>query len=191
MGSIFWANSALAAESMFTVYPTYPKENSNWIIRDVNRGNNYSEYLTLENLSEKEITLQITSRETSGTFENIKINKNAKAEWIQPSMNEITLSAKEKKNMEINIHIPEDAKIGEYQGAILVNNPTKTKDQFNISTEIGNRFYLNITDNKNLITNTFSPPNINLHLVLILLSIAGILYGIPIKKLTSQLIKNG
>lgn len=190
MGTLFWTNTALAAGSMFTVYPTYPKENTSWIVRDVNKGSQYNEHLTIENLSEEEISLSILSKKTTGSPDNIQIEKTKTAEWIKPSVTEIKLGAKEKKQIDINISIPENAQIGEYQGAIIVNHQSTEKNQLNISTEIGNRFYLNITDNTNLMTNTFSPPNINLHLLLIFLSIAGILYGLPIKKLTSQLIKN-
>jgi hypothetical protein len=187
-------NTVFASESTFTIYPTYPTENSTWIVRDVNPNQNYKEYLTLENLSNESIQINLAFHKTSGTKENITIqeetNPGEEAPWIKPGANQVNLAPHAKKNIEINIAVPTNITNGQYQGAIMATLSPNKGEGLQISTRIGSRIYLNITTNQELQANTLAPPNNSLHILLIVLSLMGIAFGTFPLRLTSHKVKH-
>jgi uncharacterized membrane protein len=178
---------AQAQSLMFTSYPSHTRENNKWIIRDVNPGENYQELLTLENLSDQEIQLHTSVLETSGSTEKIKLLENQPfrniGKWITTEKNTFTLTPFEKKEIKININIPKDTALGKYQAAVMVSGTNKTGTSLNLSTRIGNRIYLNVTDSSVLQTNTFSLQISIWQILLITISSLGLLYSLMPKKL--------
>lgn len=174
------SSAAENTNGVFTIHPSRPLTTSNWIVRDVNPGKNYHETLTLENLSPETISLELTFKETSGTRDNIEIRENDDfaniGQWTSISPNQVTLSPHEKKNVDLLINIPPNVSSSEYQGAILAIHQQK-KGEMNISTRIGTRIYLNVTNSEILSTNTAQPTNYSTSLLLCIISLAGLIYG--------------
>ncbi len=188
--SLTGANLAQAQSMSFTSYPSHTKNQNKWIIRDVNPGQSYREYLTVENLTDQPIDLEIKTVETSGSKEAIKLLENQPprniGNWLKPGTMKVSLGNKEKKEIPIDIIVPENTALGEYQGAILVSHLTENPSQLNLSTRIGNRIYLTVTDNPNLQTNTFSLQIENWQVIVIGLSLTGLVYGLRPQKMIKQ-----
>lgn len=188
---LFIPSIVLAETGVFTTFPSYSTDHSTWIVRDVNPGGKYEEYITLENLTENKITLEISMIESSGDKSNIQLleKKDPKKAglWITPGTNIVELNGQEHRQIKLNINIPGDAKPGEYQAVAMVTEKKPDNQRFRINTRIGNRIYLNVTLSNDLKTNTFIPDNYALQTGLIILSLGGILYGTwPLKKHTKK-----
>lgn len=173
--------------SAFTTYPTKTINQDKWIVRDVNPGRHYREQITIENLSDENIELKIDIVESTGGRENIRLLENSTyqpiKQWIKSEQDIVKLSPFEKKNINLNIQVPGNQELGEYQAVALVSQTSEKSGNLKISTRIGNRIYLNVTDQKILQTNTFNseinPPQITL----IILSLIAITYSfMPAKK---------
>ena len=178
---------ACAEAGTFTTFPSHSVDHSSWIVRDVNPGGTYQEFITLQNLSNQNITLEIEIMESSGNQENIKLLENLPLEtvglWIKPEINKINLKAKEHRQIKFEIQVPSDTVPNEYQAVALVSEQGNSENPIKIQTRIGNRFYLNVTNSNDLKTNTFTPNNHELQIGLIILSLGGLVYGfMPSKK---------
>lgn len=177
-------------EAVFTSYPSNTIDHNKWIVRDVNPGENYEEYLTVKNLSDKNIKVKLNTVETTGPKENIRVLDNQEPKnignWIGLENQFIELQANQKKDLKISISIPEKAATGEYQAAVFATYTDESNRNLNTTTRIGNRIYLNVTNNHSLYTNTFSP-NINItQLSLIIFSILGIIISSVSLKLDNK-----
>jgi uncharacterized membrane protein len=190
--SLITAPLALAqVDNSFTTYPTNTVNQNKWIVRDVNPGHQYEENITVENLSNQPIELQLEVIESAGDRNNIRLLENqftsSLSQWIKPEHNRIHLSALEKKDIALQFNIPANQKLGEYQAVALVSHSQKDADNLSISTRIGNRIYLNVTDKQVLQTNSFTPTINPAHWTLIILSIGGIIYGLlPLRQLNQK-----
>ncbi|MCC6643473.1 DUF916 domain-containing protein [Candidatus Peregrinibacteria bacterium] len=170
---------ALASTGVsFTSYPSHTINQNKWIVRDVNAGAEYQDQLTVENLSDQEITLDIKTIETTGAEENIRLLENQPAKnagnWIKSSESQVTLAAHQKKQITLNINIPPQTKLGKYQAAVLVSNKISSDSAVNLTSRIGNRIYLNVTDSKVIQSNVFNSPLGSHQIVLIIASLMGI-----------------
>jgi uncharacterized membrane protein len=180
------------SEPVFTTYPTYVHQgNKQWIISDANPAKKYFDEITVENLTDHQIALKIEFRESEGTEENFKIIESADYQnignWIKLEKSEIILQPYEKQPLKIEINIPENTEAKKYQGTILVSNTQKaTNSDLNIATRIGNRVYLNVTNNSDIQTSfsnfEISPEQI----VLILISLFGIAFALKPQKQTNE-----
>lgn len=173
--------------SAFTTYPTKTINQDKWIVRDVNPGRHYREQITIENLSDENIELKIDIIESTGGRENIRLLENSTyqpiKQWIKPEQDIVKLSPFEKKNINLNIQVPGNQELGEYQAVALVSQTSEKSGNLKISTRIGNRIYLNVTDQKILQTNTFNSEINPPQLTLIILSLIAITYSfMPAKK---------
>lgn len=179
------------ADNSFTTYPANRVNENKWIVRDVNAGHQYEESITVENLSERPIELRLEIIESAGDRNNIRLLENqysnSLSKWIKPEQSIIHLNPREKKDIILKLDIPTNQNLGEYQAVALVSHSQKNSDNLNISTRIGTRIYLNVTDQKILQTNSFNPSINPGHWTLIILSIGGIIYGlIPLRQLNQK-----
>ena len=143
----------------FTIYPTYMHgENSGWIIRELNQGEKTTEHITVENLTNQEITLEIQFREATeeddGTFFTIEKEPYQNLGlWTDPKHTTVTLSPYEKRDLPIEISIPKTAERKQYTGSILASKTEKNSQAINITTRIGVRTYITV--------NSFNPYQAN------------------------------
>lgn len=172
---------ACAENGLFTTFPSYTTDHSTWIVRDVNPGATYEEYITLQNLTEHKIDLEINIIESTGEKTNIKLLEDEQPKnaglWIAPETNNVELNKLESRQIKLIISIPDNITPGEYQTVALVSEKLSGKPQLQINTRIGNRIYLNVTPSNDLKTNTFTPDNHTIETALIILSLGGIIYG--------------
>jgi hypothetical protein len=168
----------------FTTYPSRTENNAAWIVRDVNPGKTYREFITLENLTDNNLTLQTKIIESSGNRPQIELIENSPPQnaglWIKTEEQKTLLARREKKQIALTIEIPQNTAPGEYQAVAMVSEigeNNRNPSGMNINTRIGNRIYLTVTDRKDLQSNTFGPEDYQLQIALILLSLGGIAYG--------------
>ena len=186
MTVIIIPTTAGAQEAVFTTFPSYSTDHSTWIVRDVNPGKNYVEYLTLQNLTEIPVTLEIAIIESSGDQNNIKLLENTAPQhaglWIRPEPDTVTLQGGEKQQIRLSINVPANTTPGDYQAVAMISPKNHDDRQIKINTRIGNRIYLNVTESNQLYSNTFVPENHALQIGLIIASLGGIIYGfLPVK----------
>lgn len=178
---------AAAGENLFTTYPSFTKDRNKWIIRDANPGQQSEDYLTLDNLSDQTITLSLTVKELSGTKTQPQIIENQNLQnignWTKLENNQVTLSAHQKSQVKVIIQVPENAQLGSYQEVVLVSHVQQQTSDLNVATRIGDRIYLNVTDQKNLQANTQNLNVTPLQLALIILASLGIIasLSVPVK----------
>jgi len=168
--------------AVFTTYPTNTINHNQWIIKDINPGQTQQESITIKNLTNQNITLNLSIKETSGNRENTKIieqlpYKNI-GNWLKLEQSSINLSPLEIKNIPFTISVPTDTKLAEYQGTILVSYIDSNSSDLQIATRIGNRIYLNVTNNKDLQSNTINLFVSPLQIFLIIISALGLSYGL-------------
>lgn len=175
---------------VFTTYPSNTANHNKWIVRDVNPGEKYEEYLTIKNLSDKNIEVKLKTVETSGSKEEIRILDNLTPKnignWINLENQTVQLKANEKKEIKITLAIPEEVQSGEYQAAVFATYTDKLNNNLNTTTRIGNRIYLNVTNNQSLYTNTFNPKINITQIGLIVLSLIGIIISSVSLKLENK-----
>jgi len=188
--SLIGANLALADDPVFTTYPTHTTGGNKWLVRDVRAGESYEESLTVKNLSIQPITLNLQVLETSGTQKEIKVLDNQPfrniGNWLKPEVDAVNLAANEQKEIKLKISVPQDAKEGEYQAAVMVSHLAKSSTGIDFNTRIGNRVYLTVTHAVVLQTNTFNLQVSIWQIALIVLSLLGLFYGLKPLKLTNQ-----
>ena len=176
--------------AVFTSYPSNTADHNKWIVRDVNPGEKYEEYLTIKNLSDKKIEIKLNTVETSGSKEEIRILDNQTPKnignWINLEKETVELNANEKKEVKIVLAIPSQVQLGEYQAAVFATYTDHLSNNLNTTTRIGNRIYLNVTNNQSLYTNTFNPKINITQLALIIFSIIGIIISSVSLKLENK-----
>ncbi len=189
--SLIGAQTLLAQEIPFTTFPTHTENHNKWIIRDVNPGSSYDESITVKNLSDYTISLKLETIEFSENGEKINLREGVPPEdigkWISFNEQKLSLQPHEKKELSLKISIPEKTALGKYQAAVMVSHSSGEEGQLNLSTRIGNRIYLNVTDSKLLQTNTVNYWNPSLQIFLILASLLGLYYGLKPEKTVKSL----
>jgi len=152
---------AIAQTGEFTIYPSFMHgDNKSWIIQNIEQSNNKTEYVTIENLTNKEETISLDLREATeenGSFlpmENHEY-KNLGL-WINLPETVITLSPYEKRKTPLTISIPKNADPNEYKATILASKTTKDDQNINITTRIGVRIYINVKPTSAIQTNIFN-----------------------------------
>jgi uncharacterized membrane protein len=174
----------------FTIYPSYiHKNNKNWIILDLEQGSKKTDYVTIENLTDKKQSIKIEfkeAKEEEGSYLPIDNEpyKNLGL-WIEISENIVTLNPNEKRKIPIEITIPNKANIDEYKGTILASKTEKNEQNLNITTRIGVRTYININKTNLLQTNIFTSSSYKsvFFFILSFIGVVGsILYSIINKK---------
>lgn len=176
--SLGLVNTATAISGNFTIYPTNSTEK--WVNLEIHQGESKKQLITVANTTNQEITLDLEFKNTLGTRENIKIDDSSNNQlraWLSHP-NSVKLNPNEKKVIETNITIPEDATIKEYQGVLLASYSQTTSDLLTINTKIGTRYYIHVTPASELQSNLFNLPYINSQIALILISIIGLIYGL-------------
>ena len=190
--TLIYTQVAVAANNnLFTSYPSFTKDHNKWIVRDANPGQITEDFITLENLSDQTMTLNLDVKELEGTQEKPKIIENKQYQnignWTKTEDKQVTLSAHQKSKVKITLRIPANATPGAYQEVILVSHTSKQKTNLDVATRIGNRIYLNITTQKELQTNTQNFNITTLQIALIILASLGILISLLIPAKQKQL----
>lgn len=137
----------------FTIYPTYKHgESAAWIVDTVNPGDNYTDYLTLQNLSDKQqtITLKVHEAEQKDTFVINEDTENYKdlGNWLSLEEDTHTLYPGEIKKIPLYIMIPSNINPKEYTGTILASQSNTSDQGINIVTRIGVRTYLTVSNHE-------------------------------------------
>lgn len=175
--SLSLINTSNALSGDFTIYPTNSTEK--WVNQEMHPGESKKQLITLVNATNQEITLNLEFKNTLGTRDKIKIDelsKNQLRSWLSYP-NSVNLKPNEKKVIETNITIPENANTGDYQGVLLASYSQTTSDLLTINTKIGTRYYINVTPTSEIQSNIFNLPNINTQIALILMATIGLIYG--------------
>lgn len=179
-----------ASEPVFTSYPSNTVNQNKWIIRDVNPGDSYEEYITIKNLSSQDIQVQLSVVETSGPKESVKVLDNQAPKnignWIKLENQSVQLKANEKKQVKLSLEIPDQTEQGDYQAAVFTTYTDQTSTNLTTTTRIGNRVYLNVTDKKTLYTNTFDPKLSVSQSTIIIFSVLGIILSLVSFKLENK-----
>lgn len=172
----------------FTIHPTYKHgDNLAWIVHTANPGSNFTDFVTLENLtdSQQQLSLRIHEAEEKESF---IIDESTEYQnlgnWISMPQTTYTLSPHETKKIELNFKIPKNIASKKYVGTILASK-SKTNDQnIDIVTRIGVRIYLNINE-KNLQTNIFTNTT-HYDSLLFTLAIIGFVGAVSLNLMTSN-----
>ncbi len=188
--NLIWVSTSTANSPSFTSYPE-DISNGNWIIKNVNPGKNYYEKLIVKNLENETIQLNLKFNEFIENNKNIQLLENQKylniGNWISPTSQTIQLLPYETKRISFEIKIPKQTLEKQYQGAFLISKQLSQNNSFNINTRIGNRIYLNVTNNNLLENNIFNLPISKTNLLFIFISILMLGYSLFHSK---RLIKN-
>lgn len=183
--------AAASSDNTFTTYPSFTKHRNKWIVRDVNPGQTTEDYITVENLSDHSLTLDLNVKELSGTEEKPKIIENQNFQnignWTKLESNQLTLSAHQKSQVKIVFQIPENAPLGSYQEVVLASHTADQGTNLGVATRIGNRLYINVTDQKVLQANTQNLNVTPLQLTLIALASLGIIASLSFPAKTKNL----
>jgi hypothetical protein len=145
----------------FTIYPSYEHDgNKSWIIRDVSPNRVIEEYLTLENLSDRRLDINLFVREakeengkfiaaTTPDFKDIGL-------WISTDALSYTLEPHRKITVPVTISIPAEAEQGQYVAAIFASKKDAAGPALNIVTQIGVRVYLSVVPSSYGFTDIFT-----------------------------------
>lgn len=188
--NFIWCNISIASSPNFIVHPK-DTSNGNWIVKSVNPSKDYNQTLIVKNLENKATKLNLEFLEFTEDNGHIQLLENQKykniGNWITPTNAVIQLSPNEQKQINFKIKIPNNVSRQQYQGAFLVSKNTEDVSTLNIKTRIGNRIYLNVTDNIILENNVLNIPISETNLAFILIGF--ILIGYPLFY-SKRLIKN-
>jgi hypothetical protein len=144
-----WSLPAYAASGEFTIYPAYTHQgNRSWIIREASQGEQLTENVILENLSDVPQDLSLAMREASPQNENFVVSENLDykniGNWVMLPQQTYTLAPHQKINIPIEIQIPGDAKTDKYYGGIFAVKQGSAENNLKIVTRIGVRIYLDV-----------------------------------------------
>jgi hypothetical protein len=186
--SLTYSSSVFAFGGNFTIMPE--DRNNKWVEEKIAKGTQVSKFIYVINNDNKVINLDLEFSETSGTRENIHISSSSNSikKWVKYP-DKTTLQPFEKKKLEVIINIPNDVESKTYQGVLLASMSSSNKDLLTVKTQIGTRFYIEVTEGTAINANIFSTINIITEQILILLSIGFImnyLYSTQWKKVTSK-----
>jgi len=169
-------------QAIFTTYPTNTVNHNQWIIKDINPGQTQQESITVKNLTDQNIVINLAVKETKGDKKNTQIIEQQPFQnignWIKLEQNSITLIPQEIRKIPFSISTPFNTKPGEYQGTILASYTSNTESAFQINTRIGNRIYLNVTKNHELQSNTINLNISPIQIFLIIISSLGLVFGL-------------
>ncbi|MEZ4087391.1 MAG: DUF916 domain-containing protein [Candidatus Gracilibacteria bacterium] len=154
---------AHAATGDFTIYPTYQHgDNTSWILLKAEQGQTTKDFVTIENLTNEPLSLNLEildANDESGTFLlNQDPTKKNLSGWMSIGMDSIDLKPHEKKNIQVDFNIPDNAKTQEYKASILASKSEKNAQNILITTRIGVRVYANIVEPTMAQTNIFATP---------------------------------
>lgn len=179
--------SALAQENptppaentgLFTIYPSYTHEgNSNWIIHSTVPGTTIRDFVTVENLSNEPIELSLKFYEATEENESFKPKDNQEFEnignWFAIEQDTITLPAESKEKIPFTFQIPEHTRFDDFKGVIFAEYTSNAAGPINIpiTTRIGTRTYISISDTPTEAIVPQSPSNTSNYSILIGLGI--------------------
>ena len=152
-----------AATGDLTIYPTYKHgDNSSWIILDAEQGQTVKDSVTIENLTNQPLSLNLEifdAKDQSGTFLiNEKPAEQELSTWMNIPANTVELQPHEKKTIPVEFMIPKNAQIHEYKASILASKSEKNAQNILITTRIGVRVYANVVEPTFAQTNIFATP---------------------------------
>lgn len=154
---------AHAVTGDFTIYPSYMHgDNKSWILLDLKQGEAVTDYVTVENLTDKPQTIKLEIQEAAtenGTF-LLKENKEPRdlGKWTQLQQNSLELQPHEKTKIPVKIVIPGHADMTTYQASILASQSEKNGQNIVVTTRIGVRMYVDVHRPGALQTNIFNSP---------------------------------
>ena len=159
----FTALPAHATTGDFTIYPTYKHgDNSSWILLNIQQGQTVKEFVTVENITNEPLTLNLEifdAQDQNGTFLiNEKPEEQTLSTWLNIDANTIELQPLEKKTVPIEFTIPNNAQTQEYKASILASKSEKNAQNILITTRIGVRVYANVVEPTMAQTNIFATP---------------------------------
>jgi len=160
ISTLLLAPAALATTGEFQIHPTYKhQDNSAWIINTIQTGTTTKDYITIENLTNKTITLNLITKDAKEIDNKFTIKDNEPnkelGSWIKLPKTKYILAPHQKQKIPITIQIPKTAKEKTYKASILASKTTQ-QDSINIVTRIGIRTYITTTKNEtqaNILTN--------------------------------------
>ncbi len=138
---------------IFTIYPSYTHQgNSNWIIHSTIPGTTIRDFITVENLSQDSIKLNIKFLEATEENNSFKPKDNQSFEnignWFNIDQNTITLPPFSKEKIPFTFQIPEHTLLGDFKGVIFAEYTPNIDSPTNIpiTTRIGTRTYISINE---------------------------------------------
>ncbi|HLG25951.1 MAG TPA: hypothetical protein VI588_04185 [Candidatus Gracilibacteria bacterium] len=157
------AGLAHGATGDFTIYPTYMHgENKTWIVSDVEAGETRTEYVTVENVSGLEQTIDLIVLEAESKEKSFTVKENEPFTrlglWTKLPQNSVHLLPHEKIRVPVEIAIPENTDLQEYTATILAAKSEKNPQNITIVTRIGVRMYINVVEPGTLNANIFGAP---------------------------------
>jgi uncharacterized membrane protein len=188
-GVIFLIMASMAeakSGGIFTIYPTYKHQNQNsWLILEKNPGQTIQDSVTIENLTDETINLDLFVKEATKNEDFIIIENEEfqnLGSWITLEKAAYELSPHQKKQIPVSINIPKDAKPQEYTGAIFASYSKINEQEIKITSRIGVRVYLTVTQdpfqNSDLDANIFNtnPAAAMIFMVLSLVGFSGSIF---------------
>jgi hypothetical protein len=171
------AAPAYAFGGDYTVYPSYTHNgNKSWIITDIAGGRTTTEFINLENLSDKNETVKLEFLEATNTDNKFIPVESAKYKnlgtWITMEINTYTLAPRQKIQVPVTISVPEKTTIGEYDGVIYANREEISAQNIRLVTRLGIRMYINVTSGNVLGADIFNSTGYKGALFLTLSSVA-------------------
>jgi hypothetical protein len=144
-----WSLPAYADSGEFTIYPAYEHQgNKSWIIREASQGDELTEYVILENLSDKPQNLSLALREAYLQNGNFVISENMDyknlGNWVMLPLQPYALAPHQKIKVPFEIHIPDNTNINKYYGGIFAVKESSSDSDVKIVTRIGVRIYLDV-----------------------------------------------
>lgn len=169
----------------FTAYPTYLHgDNKSWIIRQAEPGKSITDSVTVQNLTNKAITITLNveeATEVNGTFTLKETAATDLGLWTKLGTQSVELGPNEKKRIPVNIQIPSNAvEKSTYLGSVLAVKESVNDQNIKIVTRIGVRIYLDIVPPGTLETNIFNatPQNIFFFVFSLIGLLAAIFYNV-------------
>lgn len=143
------AAPAYAFGGDYTAYPSYTHNgNKSWIISDIASGQTTTESINIENLSDKNEIIKLEFHEAKSDDDSFTPIESTKYEnigkWIKIENNAYALAPHEKKQVSVNISIPEKTGSGKYEGVIYAVKEEINPQNIKLVTRLGIRMYINV-----------------------------------------------
>ena len=150
----------------FTIYPSYMhNDNKNWILLDIEQGETITDFVTVENLTPQQQTIDLEVleiQEEDGAYLPVESAEPANlAAWTKLPQTKVELAPHEAKEVRVETTVPRDAETGEYKAAVLASKTEKTSQDLSIKTRIGVRMYVNVQSPSPWQANVFGSPFLN------------------------------
>ena len=135
-----------------TTYDTSNPNTKSWFIYSLGANEKKNDSVTVENSSDQEVSAKVYAVDATitkdGAFALLQQTEEKKdmGSWIKLSVSQITLKAKEKKEIPFTVTVPKYVSIGDHAGGIVFENiNAKTDNQqglnVNLVSRIGVRVY--------------------------------------------------